>query len=100
MIDQSTAQSMIPIRIGGLVPHGSLLCVGCGTDGEGVPPHVQPRLRFTLLAWTPVLTEEHARAHDFPCFGSARDKPVEIAGVRSVVGDEGAVEFVRYMSWN
>lgn len=97
---RSTAEGMVPIRVGGHVPHGSLLCIGCGGDCATKGAHVQPRLRFTLLAWVPVLTEEHAKAHDFPFFGSSFDPPIEIAGVTASPGDEGAQQYVRYMYWN
>lgn len=97
---RSTAEGMIPIRVGGWVPHGSLVCIGCGGDCATKGPHVQPRLRFTLLAWVPVLTEEHARAHNFPYFGSSFDPPIEVAGVRADPSDNEAQQYVRYMYWN
>ena len=100
MISASTANSMQPIRIGGQVPKGSLVCVGCGGDCQSRPVHVQPRLRFTLIAWVPVLTEEHAKVHNFPYFGTIRTRPLEVAGVRASPDENETNHYVRYMSWN
>jgi len=97
MMTRRSAEAMTPIRIGGLVTNGQLVCVGCGGDCKTLPAHAQPRLQFTLLAWVPVLTEEHARAHDFPYFGGSYTPPIEIAGVTAEPGSEEAAQ--RYISY-
>ncbi len=89
-----------PIRIGGLVPKGSLVCTGCGDACQSLPPHAQPRMRFTLLAWSPVLTEEHAKAHDFPFFGSPFDPPLEVNMVRADPAANEVTQYARYLGWS
>ncbi len=100
MISKSTAEAMQPIRIGGQVPKGSLVCVGCGDDCQRMPAHVQPRLRFTMIAWVPVLTEEHAKVHDFPYFGSPTDPPLEVDVVRADPAANEENQYVRYLGWS
>lgn len=100
MISQSTAQSMTPIRVGGLVTHGGMACVGCGDSCETKGPHPQPNLRFTMLAWVPVMTEEHAKVHDFAYFGSVSDPPKEVSEVRANPMANEINQYVRYLGWS
>lgn len=100
MISQSTAESMMPIRVGALVTQGGMVCVGCGGDCETKGPHAQPRLRFTMLAWVPVMTEEHAKVHDSPWYGLASDPPKEVSEVQANPAMNEINQYVRYLSWS
>ncbi len=77
-----------------------MVCIGCYDDCKTKGPHTQPRLRFTMLAWVPVMTEEVAKVHDFAYPGSASDPPKEIIEVIANPAANEVNQYVRYLSWS
>lgn len=89
----------LPIRIGAIVQDGGEFCVGCAPDKHGTERHIQPRRRFTLLVYMPVIERvPPGMAYAMPFLGDLRTPPVPIDGMQTF--DKGAEHFVRFINWN
>ena len=96
---RSSAEGMVPIRIGAYVPDGVALCQGCRPESHGQEPHVQPFSRFTLLVWMPVnmATEDIPPGHPF--VGDIHTPPTRISTVHAS-GHPALEQFIRVLHRN
>lgn len=93
--------SYLPIRIGAIVPDGGLTCVGCGPEPHSQQPHIQPRFRFILLVYMPVVERvPPAMAYAMPFIGGPHTPPVEINGVQTAGNPQVTERFIRFLNWN
>lgn len=96
---RSTAEGMLPIRIGAYVPDGVALCEGCRPEDHSQEPHVQPFSRFTLLVWMPVNKATEDIPPGQPFVGGIHTPPALISTVHAS-SHPALAQFVRILHCN
>ncbi len=76
----SELSGLMPLRIAAVVKNTAAICGGCNEHEGSQEPHMQPRMRFDLLAYMPVLEGDIPVPDEFK--GNERTPPTEMKTMR------------------